>query len=75
MVLVHFIASYLQKPKPCYFPLQEKCAPRMRKAVFLLKSFKSQGIQVGPLVNHPHFLVLFRGFYRGYLGQYQQMSR
>lgn len=75
MVLMHFIASYLQKPKPCYFPLQEKCGPRMRKAVFLLKSFKSQRMQVGPLVKQSYFLVLCRGFRRGYLGQYQWMSR
>lgn len=66
VVLMHFIPSYLRKPKPCCFPLQEKCGYRMRKVVFLLKSFKSQGTQVSPLVNRPSFLVLYgEGFCRG----------
>lgn len=38
----------------------------MRKVVFLLRSFESQGTQVGPLVNRPCFLVLCgEGFWRG----------
>lgn len=35
----------------------------MRKVVFRLQSFKSQGTQVGPPRDLPYFLVLCRGGY------------
>lgn len=41
--LMHLIPSYLQKPKPCYFPLQGRCGYRLRKALFFQKSFKVSG--------------------------------
>lgn len=71
VVLMHFIASYLQNPKPCGCPLQEKCEHRRKK-----KSFKSQGTQVCPLVNWPHFHVLCgEGFWRGTQATCQPMGR
>ena len=60
-ILMRFIPSSLEKPKPCCFPLQKEYGYRVRKVVFLLKSFKSQGTEVSPLVALPYFLVLWRG--------------
>lgn len=68
-ILMRFIPSYLEKPKPCCFPLQKEYGYRVRKVVFLSKSFRSQGTEVSPLVTLPYFLILWgEGLCRGHPG-------